>query len=84
MLACILYSSYCRKDEVKQQLKLWPTLWPSTEKGQDEFIDGIEEVFKLEYRRYLSVFQLGRDTSLTNTIFRAVFDSKNGEERYSD
>ena len=80
MFTCILHSACCRKDEVKQELKLCSTLWPATEKDQIALVDRIEEVFALKYRRYLSVFQLGRDTSLTNTIFRAVFDSKSSEE----
>lgn len=62
---------------MKQQLKLYPELWPTTDNDQKDIVEKIEEIFERKYRRYLSVFQLGRDTSLTNAIFRAVFDSKN-------
>ncbi len=72
----ILYF-YFRQNEVEQQLTLYPALCPSTEKEREDFVKTIKEVFELKYRPYLSMFQLGRDTNLTNTIFRAVFDCKN-------
>ena len=43
-------------------------------------IEKIEDIFQLKYRRYLSMFRLRQDTSLTNTIFRAVFNSKNNNQ----
>jgi hypothetical protein len=65
---------------VEQQLKLCPALWPSKKEDQEEIVKNIKDVLGLKYRRYLSMFQLGRDANLTNTIFRAVFDRKNIQE----
>ena len=45
-------------------------------------IEKIEEMVQQKYRRYLSVFRLGQDSDLTNTIFRAVFVGKNHNKRY--
>ena len=72
-----LYYLCLRKDEVRQQLRLCHALWPPAEEEPIDTIERIEEIFQRKYRRYLNVFRLGQDTSLTNTIFRAVFDSKN-------
>jgi hypothetical protein len=69
-----------RENEVEQQLKLCPVLCPSTNEDRKEIIKNIKEVLDLKNRPYLSMFQLGRDISLTNTIFRAVFDRKNIQE----
>jgi hypothetical protein len=65
---------YFRKNEVEQQLKLFPALCLSNSEDQKKLVDGIKTVLELKHRRYLSIFQLGHDVSLTNTIFRAVFD----------
>ena len=43
-------------------------------------IEAIQEIFQQKYRRYLSVFRLAQDASLTNTIFRAVFNSKKNKQ----
>ena len=65
---------------MEQQLRLCHALWPSTLKQQEKMIEKIEDIFQLKYRRYLSMFRLRQDTSLTNTIFRAVFNSKNNNQ----
>jgi hypothetical protein len=71
---------YFRKNEVEQQLKLYPALYPSTTEEREEIIPNIIKVLELKNRRYLNLFQLGRDANLTNTIFRAVFDCKNTQK----
>lgn len=67
---------FFREDEVKQQLRLHHVLLSPTEQEENEMIERIQEIFQQKYRRYLSVFRLGQDTSLTNTIFRAILNSK--------
>jgi hypothetical protein len=62
---------------VKKQLKLCSVLCPATDKEEENVVKGIMEVLDLKHRTYLTVFKLGRDTNLPNTIFRAVFDRKN-------
>ena len=62
---------------MKQQLKLCHALWPATEEEQKERIKNIQKVFDPNYRPYLRVFRLGQDRSLTDTIFRVVFDVNN-------
>ena len=66
---------------MKQQLRLCHALWPPAAPEPNAMIEKIKEIFQKEHRRYLSVFRLGQDTSLTNTIFRAVFDSKDNKQK---
>jgi hypothetical protein len=63
-------------DKIKRHLTLFPTLGPDyiQEQDRDRMIDDIEKVLDPEYRPYLKVFNLQRDTNLTDTIFQAVFD----------
>ncbi|CAF1488829.1 unnamed protein product, partial [Rotaria sordida] len=69
------------KNEVKQQLDLCPTLC-CCDQNEEQVIEMIQAVFAPKYRRYLSAFRVDRDVNLTNTIFRAVFDTQNDEEDY--
>ncbi|CAF4276359.1 unnamed protein product [Rotaria socialis] len=62
--------------KIKQHLERCKELCPSTEKEQNEMIKAIEKVLKVQHRCYLSVFQLGNDMNLTNTIFKAVLNTK--------
>lgn len=62
---------------MEQQLKLYPTLNPSEDTDRQALIKNIIEVLDLRNRRYLSLFQLGSNANLTNTIFQAVFGRKN-------
>lgn len=43
----------------------------------------IQEILQPRYRRYLKVFHLEDKASLTNTVFRAVFDSIDEGDRRS-
>ena len=64
-----------REDKINQQLNLDSALWPQTGRERDDLVTSIARILEKQYRRYLSVFRLGSDTSLTNTIFRAIFKS---------
>ncbi|CAF3395770.1 unnamed protein product [Rotaria socialis] len=62
--------------KIKQHLERCKELCPSTEKEQNEMIKAIEKVLEVQHRCCLSVFQLGNDMNLTNTIFKAVLNTK--------
>jgi len=66
-----------RLEKIDQQLDISSTLWPRIKTDKESIRMGIERVLDLQFRMYLSVFRLGQDASLTNTIFRAVFQSMN-------
>ncbi|CAF2202478.1 unnamed protein product, partial [Rotaria magnacalcarata] len=68
------------QSKIKKHLKRCEALCPSTEKEQNEVVKGIEKVLEVEHRRYLSVFQLGNDVNLTNTIFKAVLNTQTEHE----
>ncbi|CAF3976461.1 unnamed protein product [Rotaria sordida] len=60
--------------DVEQQIALF---FPEHERELDEvimqnIIANIREVLKMEYRNYLNIFKLERDTSLTDTIIKAM------------
>ncbi|CAF0830978.1 unnamed protein product [Rotaria sordida] len=60
--------------DVEQQIALF---FPECERELDEvtmqsIIANIREVLKMEYRNYLNIFKLERDTSLTDTIIKAM------------
>lgn len=66
-----------RKEDIKKQLELffreqWLEIEKDNKKAENEIIDSIIELFKLEYRQFLHVFHLERDPSLTDIIFKAV------------
>lgn len=52
-----------------------------TPEDENKILKGIESILKPQHRPYLSVFKLGQDLNLTNTIFQSVFNGKNGEIR---
>ncbi|CAF4182954.1 unnamed protein product, partial [Rotaria sordida] len=63
--------------DVKEQLESvfhehWSKLEQDKEKDENSIIEAIRDLFKPEYRKYLSVFYLERDPSLTDIIFKAV------------
>lgn len=66
-----------RRDEIIKELKLCKRLWPEGESEPTNIVQSIEKILDVKYRRYLSIFELGQDVDLTNTIFQTVFDSKN-------
>ena len=69
--------SFRETDMIKQLELFLPEQWPQLDENDKKaVIDSIRDVFKLEYRKYLSVFYLGRDPSLTDTIFKAIDDGK--------
>ncbi len=64
-----------RREKIDQQLDISSKLWPEVKTDKENILKGIEKVLDLEFRPYLNIFRLGQDASLTNTIFRAVFQS---------
>jgi hypothetical protein len=58
---------------VNDQLALFfPEFESLGKRIKDSFISTIHEVLQMKYRKYLSIFKLERDTSLTDMIFNAV------------
>ncbi|CAF3973191.1 unnamed protein product [Rotaria sp. Silwood1] len=72
------------KNDVKKELDLCSSLYCFDQANEEQDIEMIQKVLAPKYRRYLSVFKLDRDVSLTNTIFRAVLDTQNDKEDYKE
>jgi hypothetical protein len=79
LLILFIFTFIFRRDKIEQQLDLYITSWPQIKDEKQKIITEIEYVLDQKFRPYLSVFRLGEDASLTNTIFRAVLRSKNIE-----
>jgi hypothetical protein len=73
---CLLFKLF-RETELKKYRKKFRLLCPSEEHSETEIIDLITEIFRLDFRRYLKVYQLESGANLTNVIFRAVLESTN-------
>lgn len=65
-------------DEIERCLdqNKYPPLISSESYNQKDIVDRIKAVLNLEFRRYLKVFQLDSNGSLTDTIFRSLLESK--------
>lgn len=79
--------SFCNSDEIERYLRLFPKVLSKSNRDNPKLLQKtvaeIQEILQPRYRRYLKVFHLEDKASLTNTIFRAVFDSIDEEERRS-
>ncbi|CAF1336004.1 unnamed protein product [Rotaria sordida] len=74
--------------DVKEQLESvfhehWSKIEENKENVRNDIINTIRELFKQEYRKYLSVFYLEHDRSLTDTIFKAV-DAAHADARQQE
>ncbi|CAF1301627.1 unnamed protein product [Rotaria sordida] len=74
--------------DVKEQLESvfhehWSKIEENKENVRNDIIETIRELFKQEYRKYLSVFYLEHDPSLTDTIFKAV-DAAHADARQQE
>ncbi|CAF1001217.1 unnamed protein product [Rotaria sordida] len=74
--------------DVKEQLESvfhehWSKIEENKENVRNDIIKTIRELFKQEYRKYLSVFYLEHDPSLTDTIFKAV-DAAHADARQQE
>ncbi|CAF1528136.1 unnamed protein product [Rotaria sp. Silwood1] len=68
------------ENDVNEQLEsVFHEHWSKREKDKDSIIKTIRELFEPACRKYLSVFYLERDPSLTDIIFKAV-DAANADE----
>ena len=76
---------FVKRDEIKRCIQLFPKILSEVNRNNarllQKTINDIQELLRLQYRRYLKVFHLAANTRLTDTVFQAVFESINDEER---
>ena len=70
---------------MKRYIQLFPKILSNSNRDNarllQKTVSDVQEILLPQYRRYLKVFNLEDKASLTNTVFRAVFDSIKDEDR---
>lgn len=78
---------FFKRDEIKRYIQLFPKILSNSNRDNtrvvQKTVNDIREILQPQFRRYLKVFNLEENDRLTNTVFQAVFDSINEEDRRS-
>ena len=76
---------FVKREEIKRCMQLFPKIVSESNRNNAQLlqktINDIQEILRPGYRRYLKVFHLAAKTRLTDTVFQAVFDSINDEQK---
>ena len=84
---CFHIIYFFKRDEIKRYIQLFPKILSNSNRDNtrvlQKTVNDIREILQPQFRRYLKVFNLEENDRLTNTVFQAVFDSINEEDRRS-